>query len=48
MTNFENELELLLKCKTPILEVVTYEWQRLQSTISSISKFLKMKKRIVF
>ena len=37
MANFEEELELLLKCKTPIIEVVTYEWQRLQSVINVIS-----------
>jgi ATP-dependent 26S proteasome regulatory subunit len=34
---FENELELLLKCKTPIIEVVTTEWQRLESVINKIS-----------
>lgn len=34
---FENELELLLKCKTPIIEVVTTEWQRLQSTVNRIA-----------
>lgn len=38
MEIFEEELELLLKCKTPIIEVVTYEWQRLQSIINVISK----------
>jgi AAA+ superfamily predicted ATPase len=37
-TTFEEELELLLKCKTPIIEIVTYEWQRLQSILSVISK----------
>ena len=37
MAKFEEELELLLKCKTPIIEVVTYEWQRLQSTVNVIS-----------
>ena len=37
MAKFEEELELLLKCKTPIIEVVTYEWQRLQSIVSVIS-----------
>ena len=37
MAKFEEELELLLKCKTPIIEVITYEWQRLQSTINVIS-----------
>lgn len=37
-TTFEEELELLLKCKTPIIEVVTYEWQRLQSILNIISK----------
>lgn len=34
---FEKELELLLKCKTSIIEVVTTEWQRLQSTINKIA-----------
>lgn len=34
---FEEELELLLKCKTPIIEVVTTEWQRLQSVVNRIS-----------
>lgn len=38
MGRFEEELELLLKCKTPIIEVVTYEWQRLQSITNTISK----------
>ncbi len=38
MERFEEELELLLKCKTPIIEVVTYEWQRLQSITNVISK----------
>lgn len=37
MAKFEEELELLLKCKTPIIEVVTYEWQRLQSVINTIA-----------
>lgn len=37
MDKFEEELELLLKCKTPIIEVVTYEWQRLQSITNFIS-----------
>ena len=37
MDKFEEELELLLKCKTPIIEVVTYEWQRLQSITNIIS-----------
>ena len=27
MERFDEELELLLKCKTPIIEVVTTEWQ---------------------
>lgn len=35
---FEEELALLLKCKTPIIQVVTHEWQRLQSILSTISK----------
>lgn len=34
---FEQEFELLIKCKTPIIEIVTTEWQRLQSTIQKIS-----------
>lgn len=38
MERFDEELELLLKCKTPIIEVVTTEWQRLQSMASLISK----------
>ena len=38
MDRFDEELELLLKCKTPIIEVVTTEWQRLQSMASLISK----------
>lgn len=38
MSKFEDELELLLKCKTPIIEVVTFEWQRLQSITNAISK----------
>lgn len=38
MSRFEEELELLLKCKTPIIEVVTFEWQRLQSITNTISK----------
>lgn len=37
MNNFEEELELLLKCKTPIIEVITYEWQRLQSILNTIA-----------
>lgn len=37
MTEFEEELELLLKCKTPVIEVVTYEWQRLQSVVNIIA-----------
>lgn len=43
---FENELELLLKCKTPIIEVVTTEWQRLQSTVNriAISEMTKWKR----
>ena len=38
MDKFEEELELLLKSKTPIIEVVTYEWQRLQSITNTIAK----------
>lgn len=38
MEKFEEELELLLKCKTPIIEVVTFEWQRLQSITNVIAK----------
>lgn len=38
MERFEEELELLLKCKTSIIEVVTYEWQRLQSITNVIAK----------
>lgn len=37
MNGFDNEFELLLKCRTPIIEVVTYEWQRLQTIIDKIS-----------
>lgn len=37
MDKFEQELELLLKCRTPIIEVVTYEWQRLQTYLDRIS-----------
>lgn len=36
---FEKELELLLKCKTTIIEIVTTEWQRLQSIVSKIALF---------
>ena len=38
MMRFEEEFELLLKCKTPIIEVVTFEWQRLQSLLNKIAK----------
>ncbi len=38
MERFEEELELLLKCKTSIIEVVTYEWQILQSITNVIAK----------
>lgn len=38
MERFDEELELLLKCKTPIIEVVTFEWQRLQSITNVIAK----------
>lgn len=37
MNKFDEELELLLKCRTPIIEIVTYEWQRLQTIIDKIS-----------
>jgi ATP-dependent 26S proteasome regulatory subunit len=37
MTHFEEEFELLLKIKTPLIEVVTHEWQRLQSLLNTIS-----------
>ena len=38
MERFEEEFELLLKCKTPVIEIVTYEWQRLQSITNVIAK----------
>lgn len=37
MNRFEEEFELLLQCKKPIIEVVTYEWQKLQTTVNSIA-----------
>ncbi|MDD3106400.1 MAG: AAA family ATPase [Bacilli bacterium] len=37
MTQFEEEFELLLKIKTPLIEVVTHEWQRLQSLLNTVS-----------
>lgn len=43
MNNFEEEFELLLKCKTPLIQVVTHEWQRLQSLVSIVSTKLMTK-----
>ena len=37
MNRFEEEFELLLKCKKPIIEVVTYEWQKLQTVVNAIA-----------
>ena len=37
MKNFDQDLELLLKCRTPLIEVVTFEWQRLQTILDQIS-----------
>lgn len=37
MNNFDQDLELLLKCRTPLIEVVTFEWQRLQTILDQIS-----------
>lgn len=43
MNYFEEEFELLLKCKTPLIQVVTHEWQRMQSIVSNVSNQLLTK-----
>ena len=37
MNRFEEEFALLLKCKKPIIEIVTFEWQKLQTIVSKIA-----------